>query len=61
MHRYRIFIDDEILNIYNDEPIELEDVVKATWMEVRIPYAKNESKRAYLNVAHINRIEVIGE
>ncbi len=62
MYRYRIYMDNgEIFNVPNDEPLDLDAIAKARWMEIRIPYAKDESKKAYLNVAQINRIEVIEE
>ena len=62
MYRYRIYMNNgETFNVSNDESLDLEAIAKARWMEIRIPYSKSESKKAYLNVAQINRIEVIEE
>lgn len=62
MYRYRIYMNNgEIFNIPNDEPLDLDVIAKARWMEIQIPYSKDKSKKAYLNVAQINRIEVIEE
>lgn len=62
MYRYRIYMNNgEMFNVPNDEPLDLDAIAKARWMEVRIPYTPTESKKAYLNVAQINRIEVIEE
>ena len=62
MIRYRIYMDNgEIFNVPNDEPLDLDDIAKARWMEIQIPYAKDKSKKAYLNIAHIIRIEIIDE
>lgn len=59
--RYRIYMDNgEIFNIPNDEPLDLDEIAKARWMEVNIPIAVDKTKKAYLNVAKINRIEVTG-
>ena len=58
-YRYRIYMDDgEIFNVSNDEPLDLDEIAKARWMEVNIPIALDKTKKAYLNVAKINRIEV---
>jgi hypothetical protein len=51
----------EIFNVPNDEPLDLDAIAKARWMEIQIPIVKGKSKKAYLNVAQINRIEVIEE
>lgn len=57
--RYRIYMDDgEIFNIFKDEPLDLDEIAKARWMEVNIPIVLDKTKKAYLNVAKINRIEV---
>lgn len=62
MYRYRIHMDnDEVFNVSNDEPIDLDAIAKARWMEIRVPYAKGEFKKVYLNVAQINHIEVLEE
>lgn len=62
MTKYRIYMDDgETLNVPNDVPIDLDEIAKARWMEVNIPIAVGKTKKAYLNVAHISRIEIIGE
>lgn len=62
MTNHRIYMDDgEILNIPNDVPIDLEEIAKARWMEVNIPLPVSGTKKAYLNVAHISRIEIIGD
>lgn len=62
MYRYRIYMDNgEVFSVPNDELFDLEAIAEARWMEIRIPYAPTESKKAYLNVAQINRIEVIEE
>ena len=62
MYRYRIYMNNgEIFNVPNDEPIDLDAIAKARWMEIQIPYARGKSKKAYLNVAQINRIEIIEE
>lgn len=58
MYRYKIYMNDwEIFNVSYDEPLDLEAIAKAHWMEIQIPYAKGEFKKAYLSVAQINRIE----
>lgn len=58
-YRYRIYMDnDEIFNIPDDEPLDLDGIAKARWMEVNIPIAHGKTKKAHLNVAKINRIEV---
>ena len=58
--RYKIYMNNgEIFNVPNDEPIDLEEIAKARWMEIRIPYSPTESKKAFLNIAQNNRIEVI--
>ena len=50
MYRYRICMNNgEIFNVSNDEPIDLDAIAKARWMEIQIPYAKGKSKKAYLN------------
>lgn len=51
----------ETFNISNDEPLDLDAIAKARWMEIQIPYSEDKSKKAYLNVAQINHIEVIEE
>lgn len=57
--RYRIYMDNgEIFNIFKDESLNLDEIAKARWMEVNIPIVLDETKKAYLNVAKINRIEV---
>ena len=62
MTNYRIYmVDGEILNVPNDVPIDLEEIAKARWMEVNIPLPVSGTKKAYLNIAHIIRIEIIGE
>lgn len=59
MMKYRIYMDDgEIFNIFKDEPLDLDEIAKARWMEVNIPIVFDKTKKAYLNVAKINRIEV---
>jgi hypothetical protein len=49
----------EVFNIPNDEPLDLDDIAKARWMKVNIPIVLDKTKIAYLNIAQINRIEVI--
>lgn len=59
MMKYRIYMDDgEIFNIFKDEPLDLDEIAKARWVEVNIPIVLDKTKKAYLNVAKINRIEV---
>lgn len=61
-YRYWIYMNDgEVFNVPNDEPLDLDAIAKARWMEIWIPYAPGKKKQAYLNVAQINRIEVLKE
>ena len=58
-YRYRIYMDDgEIFNVPEVVPLELDEIAKASWLEVNIPIILGTTKKAYLNVAKINRIEV---
>lgn len=62
MTEYRIHMNNgEIFNVPVDGQLDLDAIAKARWMYVQIPYAKGKSKHAYLNVAQINRIEIIKE
>lgn len=48
----------EIFNVTEDKPLDLDAIAKAHWMAIPIPYAKGKSKRTFLNVAQISRIEI---
>lgn len=59
MHSYRIYMNNGEVFTVKREMMDWDEIAKARWMEIDIPISPSESKKAYLNVAQINRIEVI--